>query len=134
LGIVLFRTPEYFWFDPHGFEFEGFQLMNGTYEAIAPTEQGWRWSQQLGLYLGIHHDQLRYFTAEGEIVPTPEESAEAERERADAATQQVDAERQRADAERTRRSRRHIMGFLCQEIQSRMRSLYRFNLFDQSLH
>ncbi|GBF80814.1 hypothetical protein AsFPU1_2219 [Aphanothece sacrum FPU1] len=31
--------------------------------------------QQLGLYLGIYEDKLRYFTSEGLLVPTPEESA-----------------------------------------------------------
>jgi len=41
----IFRTPNYFWFDPDSFEFEGFQLMNGTYEPIPTTEQGWRWSE-----------------------------------------------------------------------------------------
>jgi hypothetical protein len=33
------------------------------------------WSQQLGLYLGIHEGLVRFFTADGELVPTPEESA-----------------------------------------------------------
>jgi hypothetical protein len=34
------------------------------------------WSQQLGLFLGIHQNQLRFFTPEGKLVPTPEEVAE----------------------------------------------------------
>jgi Uma2 family endonuclease len=90
-----FRTPDYFWFDPHSLEFEGFHLVDGTYQPIPPTEQGWRWSEQLELYLGIHQEQLRFFTVEGELVPTPEESAEAERQRADAERQRADTERQR---------------------------------------
>ena len=77
----IFRTPNYFWFDPDSFEFEGFQLMNGTYEPIPTTEQGWRWSEQLGLYLGVHNQQLRFFTAAGELIPSPEEQATAERQR-----------------------------------------------------
>ncbi|HIK56212.1 MAG TPA: Uma2 family endonuclease [Synechococcales cyanobacterium M55_K2018_004] len=76
-----FRTPDYFWFDPYSLEFEGFHLVDGTYRPLEPTEQGWRWSQQLGLYLGIHNNQLRFFTAEGDLVPSPEEIAEAERQR-----------------------------------------------------
>ena len=36
------------------------------------------WSHQLGLYLGIYQGILRYFTPEGELVPTPEETAEQE--------------------------------------------------------
>ncbi len=41
------------------------------------------WSQQLGLYLGIHQEQLRFFTTEGQLVPTPEEVAERETQRAE---------------------------------------------------
>ncbi|MBE9245558.1 MAG: Uma2 family endonuclease [Microcystis flos-aquae TF09] len=71
-----FRTPNYFWFDPTSLEFKGFQLMAGKYEEIAANEQGWLWSQQLELFLGVHDSQLRFFTPEGKLVPTPEEVAE----------------------------------------------------------
>lgn len=71
-----FRTPEYFWFDPYSLEFAGFHLVDGIYQPIVATEQGWCWSQQLGLYLGIHQQQLRFFTPEGQLVPTPEEQNE----------------------------------------------------------
>ncbi|MDY7050301.1 MAG: Uma2 family endonuclease [Microcystis panniformis WG22] len=71
-----FRTPNYFWFDPTSLEFSGFQLMAGKYEEIAANEQGWLWSQQLELFLGVHDSQLRFFTPEGKLVPTPEEVAE----------------------------------------------------------
>ena len=47
----IFRTPDYFWFDPETLEFQGFQLMAGQYQVIEPNEKGWLWSQQLGLYL-----------------------------------------------------------------------------------
>lgn len=71
-----FRTPNYFWFDPTSLEFKGFQLMAGKYEEIAANEQGWLWSQQLELFLGVHDSQLRFFTPQGKLVPTPEEVAE----------------------------------------------------------
>lgn len=71
-----FRTPNYFWFDPTSLEFKGFQLMAGKYEEIAANEQGWLWSQQLELFLGVHDSQLRFFTPEGKLVPPPEEVAE----------------------------------------------------------
>ncbi|MEA5537257.1 Uma2 family endonuclease [Crocosphaera sp. XPORK-15E] len=74
-----FRTPDYFWFDPNTLEFEGFNLINGQYQPITPNEQGYLWSEQLGLYLGILDVKLRYFTTEGELVPTPQESALQER-------------------------------------------------------
>jgi Uma2 family endonuclease len=73
-----FRTPEYFWFSPETLEFQGFRLIGHAYEAIMPNEQGWRWSEELRLYLGINANQLRYFTAQGELVPTlPEALAQA---------------------------------------------------------
>ena len=71
----IFRTPDYFWFDPETLEFQGFTLISGVYQPIKPNEQGWLWSEQLGLYLGIYEDKLRYFTPERELVPTPEEAA-----------------------------------------------------------
>jgi Uma2 family endonuclease len=60
----VWRVPDYFWFHPETLEFAGFHLVNGKYEAIAPTEAGWLWSEQLRLYLGIHERQLRWFTHE----------------------------------------------------------------------
>ncbi|MDT9298468.1 MAG: Uma2 family endonuclease, partial [Arthrospira platensis PCC 7345] len=30
----IFRTPEYFWFDPESLEFQGFALIQGTYQPI----------------------------------------------------------------------------------------------------
>lgn len=71
----IFRTPEYFWFDPQSLEFEGFELIRGQYRRLQPNEQGWLWSEQLELYLGIHEQKLRFFTSEGQLVPTPEEEA-----------------------------------------------------------
>jgi Uma2 family endonuclease len=79
----IFRTPEYFWFDPSNLEFAGFILVGGTYQPIEINSQGWLWSQQLSLYLGIHENKLRYFTAEGLIILTPEEFAEQEKQKAE---------------------------------------------------
>ncbi|NJL42772.1 MAG: Uma2 family endonuclease [Pseudanabaena sp. SU_2_4] len=84
----VWRVPDYFWFHPETMEFAGFHLVNGRYEAIAPTETGWLWSEQLGLYLGIHEQQLRWFSEQGQLIPLPEEQ-----------------ERQRADQERQRQTK-----------------------------
>ncbi len=73
----VFRTPEYFWFDPETLEFQGFALMRGHYEPIQPDTTGRLWSQQLQLFLGIWQGRLRWFTPEGVLVPTPEERATA---------------------------------------------------------
>ena len=80
----IFRTPDYFWFEPESesLEFKGFTLISGKYKPIIPNEEGWLYSEQLGLYLGLHENRLRYYTGEGELVPTPEESAIEERQKA----------------------------------------------------
>jgi Uma2 family endonuclease len=100
----VFKTEEYFWFSPNNLEFAGFILVNGKYQPIEPNSQGWLWSQQLNLYLGIHENQLRYFTPEGQLVPTHQELAdqrqqniEQERQRADEAQLYAEQERQRGD-------------------------------------
>jgi Uma2 family endonuclease len=72
----IFRTPDYFWFDPNTLEFQGFHLVDGEYEPLQPNQQGWLWSKQLGLYLGIHDNVLRFFTSDRRLVPTPEERNE----------------------------------------------------------
>ncbi|BAZ04706.1 Uma2 family endonuclease [Calothrix sp. NIES-3974] len=72
----IFRTHDYFWFDPDTLEFAGFHLVDGTYQSLKPNDLGHLWSQQLGLYLGIYQNQVRFFTREGKLVPTPEEEAE----------------------------------------------------------
>ena len=41
------------------------------------------WSHQLGLYLGIYQGLLRFFTRDGLLVPTPEETAELLKQKAE---------------------------------------------------
>jgi Uma2 family endonuclease len=76
----VFRTPDYFWLDPDSLEFQGFHLVDGTYHPLAPNPQGRLWSQQLGLFLGIYQQKLRFFTPEGKLVPSPEEEVALYRE------------------------------------------------------
>jgi hypothetical protein len=59
----------------------------------------------LELHLGVTDGVLRYFDADGELVPTPPESALAERERADQAQRLAETERERAEAEHLRAER-----------------------------
>jgi Uma2 family endonuclease len=98
----LFHTYEYFWFSPDSLEFEGFRLGDRRYDLIPPNEQGWRWSEELGLYLGVLVGRLRYFTATGALVPTPEEAAEREIQRAEQESQRAEQESQRAEQESQR--------------------------------
>ena len=74
-----FRTPEYFWFDPNNLEFAGFVLVGGKYQPLSANVQ------------------LRFLTAEGELVPTPEEVAEQEMQRAEQERQRAEQEKQRAE-------------------------------------
>jgi len=105
----VWRLPEYYWFHPETLEFAGFHLVNGQYEAIQPTAQNHLPSEQLGLELGIYEQQLRWFTADGELIPLPEEAerqrADQEQQRADQEQQRADQEQQRADQERQQKER-----------------------------
>ncbi|MGI0483623.1 Uma2 family endonuclease [Geminocystis sp. CENA526] len=96
----IFRTPDYFWFDPFTLEFQGFTLISGTYQPIKANEKGWLYSEQLELYLGLHEGKLRYFTPNGELVATPEESAMEERQQAQIERQQKELAKQQAQIER----------------------------------
>ena len=95
-----FRTPEYFLYDPDRDQLDAFRLgVRGAYEPIPPDPHGRVWSEPLGLWLGrwrgthmrLEATWLRFFDADGRLIPTDGEVAGAERQRAD-------AERQRADA------------------------------------
>ncbi len=111
----IFRTPDYFCYDPATKQLEGWHL-NGHmhYQELAPNERGWLWSEELGLwvgtwigeYLGDQETWLRFYDPEHRLVLTGSESekqsAEAERQRAEAERQRAEAERQRAEAERQR--------------------------------
>jgi Uma2 family endonuclease len=90
----VWRVPEYYWFHPETLEFAGFHLVNSQYEAIAPTDTGRLQSLQLELELGIHERQLRWFTADGDLIPLPEE---VERQRAEQAEQAKEQAQKRAE-------------------------------------
>ncbi len=100
-----FRTPEYFWFDPNNLEFAGFVLLAGKYQPLESNPQGWLWSQQLELYLGVYQENLRFFTPEGQLVPTPKEVAQQEVQRAEQEKQRAEQEKQRAEQEKQRGDR-----------------------------
>lgn len=95
----IFRTPEYYCFDPETRLFQGWRLDNWKYRPIQPNEKGWLWSEQLQLWLGLwdgvylNRDTtwVRLYTKDGVLIPTNTERAEEERRRAE-------EERRRADA------------------------------------
>jgi Uma2 family endonuclease len=97
----IWRVPEYYWFHPETMEFAGFSLVCGAYTAMASTGSGRLQSEQLGLELGIHERQLRWYRTDGTLVPLPEEAAhqqvEQERQRAEQEHQRAEQERQRVE-------------------------------------
>ncbi|BAY07538.1 Uma2 family endonuclease [Calothrix sp. NIES-2098] len=85
----IWRTPDYFWFDPESLELKGFHLLDGRYQQLQPNEAGWLWSQQLELYLGIQQSKLRFFNSDGQLIPTPEEVAQQAQQQRQQAEQQL---------------------------------------------
>ena len=106
----VFRTPDYFCYDPETQELKGWHLVDQVYQPLQPNERGWLWCGQLGLWLGtwtgLYQGQtdtwLRYYDEQGQVVPLFAEGeaqlADAAQQRADAARQQADAAQQQADA------------------------------------
>ena len=92
----VFRTAEYFLYEPETRSLEGLRLAGRFYQPIPPDEHGRLWSEQLGVSIGLWQgvverrkgDWVRLFRPDGSLVPT---RAEAER-------RQTEAERRRADA------------------------------------
>jgi Uma2 family endonuclease len=96
------KVNDYFWFHPETLEFAGFHLLDGEYHAIAPTAEGLLWSEQLQLFFGIHAQKLRYFTPEGQLIPSLEEVSLQEMQRAEQQAQRAEQEAQRAEQEAQR--------------------------------
>jgi Uma2 family endonuclease len=111
LYAQVFRTAEYFLYEPETRELVGFRLAGQAYRPLPLDEQGRLWSEQLGVFLGpwsgvyppgqpgYEADWVRLFRPDGSLVPI---EADAERQRTAAERQRADAERQRADVERQR--------------------------------
>ncbi|MEM9693674.1 MAG: Uma2 family endonuclease [Myxococcota bacterium] len=98
----IFRTPEYFLFDPETATLEGYALVAGRYQSLSPDAEGKLISQVLDLKLGVVGQELRLFTVDGSLVPKPEESALEAGRRADEQQQRADEQQQRADEQQQR--------------------------------
>ncbi|HAG85769.1 MAG TPA: hypothetical protein DCL61_32675 [Cyanobacteria bacterium UBA12227] len=82
----VFRTRDYFVFNPFDPDsLQGWSLDAADhYQPLTPNDQGWLWSETLGLWLGtwsgtLYRDPavwLRFYDQAGNLVPLPEEAAE----------------------------------------------------------
>lgn len=82
----VFRTRDYFVFDPFDpNSLRGWHLdSNDRYQELVPNERGWLWCQKLEFWLGSWEGTidreaavwLRFYDAEGNLVPLPEEAAQ----------------------------------------------------------
>ena len=111
----VFRTREYFCYGPdptQGGEPEllGWVLGRDGYEALVADERGWLWSRVFGAWVGEWEGEyhgarsrwLRLYDAEGRLIPTAAEAAQAEAARAQAEAERAQAEAERAQAEAER--------------------------------
>lgn len=107
----VFKTPEYFLFDPTTCALEGYRLSRGKYAPIKPDEHGHLPSRKLGLCLGLHPhleldgDMARFFTLDGDLVPIALEAAEgalAEVDRETTRAKDAEAHANRVERERDR--------------------------------
>ncbi|MFQ3638619.1 MAG: Uma2 family endonuclease [Chloracidobacterium sp.] len=107
----VFRTAEYYCYGPDPSEgaspqLLGWGLVRGQYEPIAPNAEGWLWSAQLGVWVGAWEGRyhalqtrwLRFYDADGRLVLTRAEAAEAKLEAAEAKAEAARAQAEEATA------------------------------------
>ena len=96
----VFRTPEYFIYDPATRRLQGWRLNEKLrYRPIFSDERNWLWSEQLELWLGTRigkfqgkeETYLRFFDKEGKMLPSAQERVEAEKNRAETEKARADA-------------------------------------------
>jgi Uma2 family endonuclease len=98
----VFKTSEYYLYDPFSQEFIGYTLEDEHYELVLPDSDNKIYSPKAHLYLVIHDDWLRWMTEDGMILPTGEEKADQEKLKADQEKLRADQEKLRADQEKLR--------------------------------
>jgi Uma2 family endonuclease len=113
----VFRTPDYFIFDPFDpNSLQGWHLVGRSYQALQPDDRGWLWCETLGLWLGTWEGRLRrepavgtcpwlrFYDQNGQVVLIREEIAEQAQQQAEQAQQQAEQAQLRAErlAERLR--------------------------------
>jgi Uma2 family endonuclease len=97
----VFRTAEYYLYDPFSCELEGFHLLGADYRPTAPDPGGRIFSSLTGMYLAVRDGWLRWLNKAGEVLPTPAELARRAMSLAEQEKQRADRERQRAEEAET---------------------------------
>lgn len=99
--------PEYFLYDPTGDyllpALKGYRLGESGYEALEADSDGRLLSRQLGLLLGLHEGELRFFDAASRSRLLTYAQAQAEAREAEAAARQLEAAARQAEAEARQR-------------------------------
>lgn len=97
----LFKTAEYYLYDPLSHELEGYRLDDGRYRPISPV-RGVLHCEPLNLGLTVRGSWLRWITPDGLVLPTGDERAEEAEERAEEAEERAQEARELAEQERER--------------------------------
>ena len=96
----VFRTPEYFLFDPYKARLKGHRRVDGRYRPIEPDAAGRLPSREMDLLLGVQGRQLRFFTRDGHLLLSDAEHDALSQQ--DAAQARQDEARARQDEARAR--------------------------------
>ncbi|MFG6095999.1 Uma2 family endonuclease [Leptothoe sp. ISB3NOV94-8A] len=102
----ILKVPTYVIFEPEGGLLEVYHLTNGRYELEQPNPEGQYWLEAMGFFLGTWRGKkeerdgywLRWWDANGQLLPWAVEKVAA-------VTQEADQERQRAEQEHQRAER-----------------------------
>jgi Uma2 family endonuclease len=101
----ILQVPNYVIFEPDSGLLEVYRLGSAKYDLEQPDENGHHWFEELKLFLGTwrgekegrHGYWLRWWDAEGNVLPWAVEKLAIEQAKAEAAQQQAEAEKTRAD-------------------------------------
>ena len=93
------KMPDYFLFESDSATLEGFCLRRKNYLSTQADQQGLHSCSSIPLKLGIRDGWVRWFSLDGQVLPTDQELAEQERQRAEQEHQRAEQEHQRAEQE-----------------------------------
>lgn len=104
------QVPVYVIYEPRRGRLEVRSLQGGGYVVQPPDAAGRFWIEPLDLFLGVWRGErlaqtinwLRWWDADGNLLPWSAEQANAERQRAETERQRAETERQRAETEHQR--------------------------------